>query len=752
MNKVLEKQLLAIIEVIKKMQKKLDNTASYDKEIKELQDLINAKEKATNKQLDSILKTIEQFNNIDDTNTLTEEINALKTLISNQSKNTNVKDEIDKVIKDYATKNDLQDILKEVKIEKIIETIKEDTKFIEPKIKIGKVTTIQAGEEVSVDLIKKDDTYILNFNIPRGVSGRGMPGKGVVSGGTTNQVLAKNSNDDYDTKWVTGGGGGTSDHSELTNLDYASAGHTGFQPAGSYIEDASYVHTDNNFTDVLETKLTGIEAGAEVNVQSDWNQTTNTADDYIKNKPTIPSTYTLPIATTTVLGGVKVDGSTITSDINGVISAVTGGSGDVTGPAGATADDIALFDGSTGKIIKDSTKKLSDLQPAGTYSTDIHANITALNAVSGTNTGNQAATDFDIKDLTDSTSLRTTWSCKQDALGFAPENASNKKLDLTDNSDTYYPSQKAVKTAVDGKVAGNVAIVAGTKTKISYDTKGLVTSGADATTADIADSTNKRYVSDAQLTVIGNTSNTNTGDQTSIVGITGTKAQFDTACSDGNFLYSGDITQYTDELAQDAIGSILTDTTEIDFTYDDATPKIEAAIKNASITYAKIQNISATDRILGRDSAGAGTIEEITPANVIAMLKSSLIDLVYPVGSVYETTSTNLDTTTKMATQFGGTWEDYGSGRVLVGKSADTEFDTIDKTGGSKYLQTHTHDIPYNIGAGGYAAGYITAANSASSTPQEGWAGVTTVPVGVSVGNSGNIQPYIVVYRYRRTA
>jgi hypothetical protein len=33
---------------------------------------------------------------------------------------------------------------------------------------------------------------------------------------------------------------------------------------------------------------------------------------------------------------------------------------------------------------------------------------------------------------------------------------------------------------------------------------------------------------------------TNSGDQTSIVGITGTKAQFDTACSDGNFLYVGD--------------------------------------------------------------------------------------------------------------------------------------------------------------------------------------------------------------------
>ena len=38
------------------------------------------------------------------------------------------------------------------------------------------------------------------------------------------------------------------------------------------------------------------------------------------------------------------------------------------------------------------------------------------------------------------------------------------------------------------------------------------------------------------------------------------------------------------------------------------------------VTYAKIQNVSATNRILGRDSAGAGNIEEITPANLRTMI------------------------------------------------------------------------------------------------------------------------------------
>lgn len=54
------------------------------------------------------------------------------------------------------------------------------------------------------------------------------------------------------------------------------------------VQDANYVHTDNNFTNADKTKLDGVEAGAEVNVQSDWNQTDTSADDYIKNKPVIP--------------------------------------------------------------------------------------------------------------------------------------------------------------------------------------------------------------------------------------------------------------------------------------------------------------------------------------------------------------------------------------------------------------------------------------------------------------------------------
>ena len=53
------------------------------------------------------------------------------------------------------------------------------------------------------------------------------------------------------------------------------------------------------------------------------------------------------------------------------------------------------------------------------------------------------------------------------------------------DSDAKIPTSKAVKTAVDGKVAKNADITGATKCKITYDAKGLVTAGADLAESDI---------------------------------------------------------------------------------------------------------------------------------------------------------------------------------------------------------------------------------------------------------------------------
>ena len=61
----------------------------------------------------------------------------------------------------------------------------------------------------------------------------------------------------------------------------------------------------NPFTAADETKLDGIETGAEVNVQADWSETDDTADSYIENKPTIPTAAGTSSAISTRLAAVE---------------------------------------------------------------------------------------------------------------------------------------------------------------------------------------------------------------------------------------------------------------------------------------------------------------------------------------------------------------------------------------------------------------------------------------------------------------
>lgn len=82
---------------------------------------------------------------------------------------------------------------------------------------------------------------------------------------------------------------------------------------------------------------------------------------------------------------------------------------------------------------------------------------------------------------------------------------------------------------------------------------------------------------------------TNSGDQTSIVGITGTKAQFDTAVTDGNFLYVGDVTAYTDEQAQDAVGAMI----DASLVYVDGTPLLTRAALTGAVTATQGSNTTA---------------------------------------------------------------------------------------------------------------------------------------------------------------
>lgn len=172
-------------------------------------------------------------------------------------------------------------------------------------------------------------------------------------------------------------------------------------------------------------------------------------------------------------------------------------------------------------------------------------------------------------------------------------------------------------------------------------------------------------------------------------------------------------------------------------------------LTNKTLTSPKINEdveLTATSTELNKTEDIAGDIVGTTDTQTLTNKTidvgdntlSGLLDLFYPVGTIYETTSSDLDTTTKMNEHFGGTWEVYGAGRVLVAKSADTEFDTIGETGGNKGNNLQVVTSGYGLAVGGTAFGNRIVV---------GKVGITQTSE-----DKGNLQPYIVVYRYRRTA
>lgn len=72
---------------------------------------------------------------------------------------------------------------------------------------------------------------------------------------------------------------------DVNYLDSADIGVSVQGYNANTVVDASYVHTDNNYTTTEKNKLAGIASGAEVNVNADW--TAVTGDAVILNKPTL---------------------------------------------------------------------------------------------------------------------------------------------------------------------------------------------------------------------------------------------------------------------------------------------------------------------------------------------------------------------------------------------------------------------------------------------------------------------------------
>jgi hypothetical protein len=179
-------------------------------------------------------------------------------------------------------------------------------------------------------------------------------------------------------------------------------------------------------------------------------------------------------------------------------SLVSAGAGDMLLSAVQSVTGKKTFD--TAKIaVKGSSTGVNTIANANTGATNYIATLpakTGIVAMTSDITGTNSGTNTGDQDL----------SGKVDKI-------SGKGLSAEDYTSTEKNKLSGIATGANVGVVPNAGITGATKTKITYDAKGLVTAGAAATTADIADSANKRYCTDAQKTVIGNTSGTNTGDQ-----------------------------------------------------------------------------------------------------------------------------------------------------------------------------------------------------------------------------------------------
>jgi microcystin-dependent protein len=137
---------------------------------------------------------------------------------------------------------------------------------------------------------------------------------------------------------------------------------------------------------------------------------------------------------------------------------------------------------------------------------------------------------------------------------------------------------------------------------------------------------------------------------------------------------------------------------------------------------------------------------------------ATTLQAVYPVGSIY----INAAVATNPGTLLGfGTWVAFGAGRVMVGIDASqTEFDTLEETGGAKThtlseaeLPSHTHAI-----TGQFSGNNSNALHHVQNSTKVGVGDDTSNNTqSVTVGSTGsgtahnNLQPYIVVYMWKRT-
>lgn len=116
---------------------------------------------------------------------------------------------------------------------------------------------------------------------------------------------------------------------------------------------------------------------------------------------------------------------------------------------------------------------------------------------------------------------------------------------------------------------------------------------------------------------------------------------------------------------------MATDSATMDYSYDDAAGTFTSSVKDSSLTYAKLQNVSAPDRVLGRSSAGAGVVEELVCTPLARTLLDDTTQAAMQTTLGLGTAATQAYTETSFTvscTGFGGTAPSGTARAIQVGK------------------------------------------------------------------------------------
>jgi len=173
-------------------------------------------------------------------------------------------------------------------------------------------------------------------------------------------------------------------------------------------------------------------------------------------------------------------------------------------------------------------------------------------------------------------------------------------------------------------------------------------------------------------------------------------------------------------------------------------------------------------------ASGTSTTQVATTAFVTTAVAAVDLSAVYPVGAIFTTVTAYANSAAVVAAIGGTTWVAFAAGKMLIGlDSGDTDFDTVEETGGAKThtltaseIPDHNHVYKYvngqGSGSGVNFAGSSTAlANTWTATTDETVSTSTNhsldtagIAAGTYPGGGAHsiMNPYIAVYMWKRTA